>query len=125
MKKRRVFLVLAILVFIALGYFSYYTTCIFGFIGFILAKFFGGKCVGRQGRIKSIVFSWRKFELHLHHWTIAVIIGSSCAAMGLYVITPQLFYGFLGGLLFQGTYCYDDWYRIIRIKVPVESSLSG
>ena len=121
MKKRRVFLALVILAVIVLGYFSYYITCLFWLIGFLLAKYFGGKQGGRQGRIKSIVFSWRKFELHLHHWVLAIIIGSICAPKGLYVINPELFYGFLGGLFFQGMYCYSDWYRIIKIKVPLES----
>ena len=105
---------------IVLGYLSFYLSYLSGLVGFILAKCGGGKQEGRPGRVGSIVISWRHYRLHLHHWVLAVITSAICLIKGINVIRPDLLYGFLAGLVFQGIYCYGDWYRILRLKVPVE-----
>ena len=35
---------------------------------------------------------------------------------GFYILTPEVSYGFLSAVVFQGIYCYKDWYRIIKRK---------
>jgi hypothetical protein len=35
---------------------------------------------------------------------------------GFYILAPGVFYGFLSAIIFQGTYCYGDWYRIVKRK---------
>jgi len=32
---------------------------------------------------------------------------------GIYFLSPDLFYGFFGGVVFHGIYCYHDWYKIL------------
>ena len=122
MKRKRFVIALLVLVAIFLAYMSFYLSYLSLLVGFIIAKYGGGKHSGKPGRVKSIIIHWQQYRLHMHHWVIAFLMGLVCALQGFYVITPQFFYGFLGGLVFQGIYCYDDWHRIIvrrRKAVPV------
>ena len=32
---------------------------------------------------------------------------------GMHFLTPEITYGLLGGLVFQGIYCYGDWHVIL------------
>ena len=32
---------------------------------------------------------------------------------GIYLPHSDLFYGFFGGVVFHGIYCYRDWYKIL------------
>jgi hypothetical protein len=38
------------------------------------------------------------------------------ALTGYHILTPELSYGALAAIVFQGIYCYEDWYRIIERK---------
>jgi len=64
------------------------------------------------GKVPSFAFNIGNYRLHLHHWlySLAILIP------GLYynfLPFPQLSFGFLAGAVFQGIYCYRDWYRVI------------
>ena len=85
-------------------------------IAFVITKFLSGRTDGKQGIVGSIVIPWRNYQFHLHHWFIALIIGGVCVAKGFYILAPQISYGFLSAIIFQGIYCYGDWYRIIKRK---------
>lgn len=98
---------------VVLMYLSFYLSFASLIAGFVAAHLGGGKRVGRTGRVRSLVISWRRYRLHMHHWLVALLITVVSALKGVYIITPELFYGFLGGLLIQGIYFYDDWHRII------------
>ncbi len=81
-------------------------------LGYFIAKFFSGEKPGAQGKIKSLVFRIGRYELHPHHWSIcAGVLGAGL----FYNILPFPLFasGFLGGLIFQGIFCYDDWYKIL------------
>ena len=93
-----------------------YLSFAFWFLGFIIAKFLGAKADGKQGIVKSIVIPLGKYELHLHHWFLGLGIGTLGIIRDVYVLSPEIFYGFLGGLVFQGIYCYNDWYKIVRTR---------
>ncbi len=95
---------------IALGYFSF----ISWLLGFGIAKFLGGKRDGEVGKIKSIIIPVGKYKIHLHHWLISLWAGILGGIKGFYLLSPEFFFGFLGGLIFQGIYCYGDWYQIIK-----------
>lgn len=87
--------------------------------GYFLAEFFAGnENKGMPPKVKSIIFNVGSYRVHLHHW----LWGSLALASNLYynfLPIPQLSYGFLGGLIFQGIYAYSDWHKIlIRIKNP-------
>ena len=120
MTRKRLVIALALLVAIFLFYFSFYLSYVSCFVGFIVARYGGSKQEGKPGRVSSVIVSWRRYHLHLHHWVIAFLTSGICALKGVYMITPELFYGFLGGLILQGIYCYDDWHRIIFLRSRCE-----
>ena len=121
MKRRNLILALLISAAVVLGYLSFYLSYASLLAGFAVAHLGGGKHEGKSGRVRSLVVSWSRYRLHLHHWLLSVLISLACALKGFYLITPEIFYGFLGGLIFQGLYYYDDWHRIITRRGRAES----
>ena len=85
-------------------------------ITFVITKCLSGRTAGKQGIVKSIIIPWRNYQLHLHHWFLALIIGGVCVVKGFYILAPEVSYGFLSAIIFQGIYCYGDWYRIVKRK---------
>jgi len=107
--KRKIALFVLLSTGIILGYLSFITWS----VGFLLAKYLGGKTVGKPGRLRSFFIPLGKHKIHLHHWLISSGVMSIALFKGIYFLSPDLFYGFLGGLAFQGIYCYSDWYKIL------------
>jgi hypothetical protein len=85
-------------------------------IAFVITKCLSGRTEGKQGIVRSIIIPWRDYQFHVHHWCIALIIGGVCFAKGFYILAPEISFGFLSAIIFQGIYCYGDWYRIIKRK---------
>ncbi len=84
----------------------------FGIIsGYLLTDFLSGKEAGLQGKIKSLAFNIGKWKIHLHHWLCGLGILVSLFFINLSL--PSFSFGILGGLIFQGIFCYSDWHRII------------
>ncbi len=94
-------------------------------IGFAISKFCGGGENGIPGKVRSIVIPWREYQFHLHHWLLASLAAAISAVNGFSLVSPGLFYGFLGGVVFQGLYCYTDWHRIIRSKNVLPATLEA
>lgn len=86
------------------------------FATFAVTKYLSGRTDGKQGIIRSIIIPWRNYQLHLHHWFLALIVGGVFVVKGFYILAPEVFYGFLSAIIFQGIYCYGDWHRIIKRK---------
>jgi len=107
--KRKITLYVLLSTGIVLGYLSF----ISWFIGFLVAKYLGGKTVGKPGRLRSFFIPLGKHKIHLHHWLISSWVMGFTLFKGIYILSPDLFYGFLGGLTFQGIYYYTDWYKIL------------
>jgi len=76
------------------------------------------------GIVKSIIFPIKSYQFHLHHWFLAILILIICVVNGVYLVTPQLFYGSMCGLAIQGIFCYDDWFRLIKKKIPEAISIT-
>jgi hypothetical protein len=110
--RKKITLISLIAVFIFLGILCYKTW----FVAFIATKYLSGRKDGKQGIVRSIIIPWRNYQLHLHHWFLALIVGGVFAVKGFYILTPEAFYGALSAIVFQGIYCYKDWYRIIKRK---------
>jgi hypothetical protein len=110
--RKKIILISVTAVFIFLGIFSYQTW----FAVFVGTKLLSGRRDGKQGIARSIIIPWRNYRLHLHHWLLALIIGGVLALKGLCFPTPEIFYGGLSAVVFQGIYCYEDWHRIIKRK---------
>lgn len=110
--KKKIVLISFVAVCVVLGLFCYKTW----FAAFFITKFLSGRAEGKQGIVRSIVIPWRDYRLHLHHWLLALVVGVVLVARGFYVVTPEIFYGLFSAAIFQGIYCYGDWYRIVKRK---------
>jgi len=80
-----------------------------GIFGYLLAHFLSGK-------MNSIILSLGSLKFHLHHWIMSALV---LGLILLYEISPfmnQLFYGFLGGVIFQGISNYSDWHKVFFKK---------
>ena len=83
-----------------------------GVFGYLLAHFLSGK-------FNSVVLSIGSYKFHFHHWIIGVV---GLIIVLLYQISPlmeQLFFGYFGGLNFQGISSYSDWHRIFSRKKKI------
>jgi polyferredoxin len=81
--------------------------------GYFVAKFFSGKQSGVQGKIKSFFLNIGNYRLHLHHWLLGLGTLISVTAFNLSLPFSRFSLGFFGGMVFQGIYCYSDWYQIL------------
>ena len=109
MKKRLVAILLTIVATITLGYlFS-----LSWLLGFLTAKYVAGKSVGERGKLSSVVIPFRRWGIHLHHWLYSLGLISLSSITGTHFVAPDITYGLLGGLVFQGIYCYGDWHIIL------------
>jgi len=110
--RKKIFLLSLVAGFCYLGILCY-KSCI---LAFVITKYLSGRKDGKQGVVRSIIIPWRNYQLHVHHWVIALIIVGVFAVEGFYILAPEISYGILSAIIFQGIYCYEDWYRIIRRK---------
>ena len=83
------------------------------FMGFLASKFIAGKSTGEKGRFNSIIIPLKKWRIHLHHWLYFLWLISISFVTGMYFIAPAITFGTLGGITFQGIYCYRDWHIIL------------
>ncbi len=108
--KKKLFAILSTLVFaIILGYLFLLSWL----IGFLASKYMAGKSVGERGKVRSVVIPLRRWGVHLHHWLYSLFLISLSFTTGMHFLTPEITYGLLGGLVFQGIYCYGDWHVIL------------
>ena len=107
--KRKITLFVLLSTGIILGYLSFISWA----GGFLIAKYLGGRTVGERGRLRSFFIPLGKRKIHLHHWFISSWIIAFALLKGVFLISPEVFCGFLSGLVFQGIYYYTDWYKIL------------
>lgn len=118
MKKRLAAIASITLVFFTLGYLF-----VIGLLmGFLASKFLSGKATGQRGKLGSVLIPFRRWKLHLHHWLYSSWLVGISTVTGVYFLAPLLTYGFLGGVAFQGIYCYDDWHIILVDRHAVEQT---
>jgi hypothetical protein len=109
MKKRLFTISSTIVATIMLGYLFFLSWL----VGFLASRYLAGKSVGEQGKLKSIVIPFRRLGIHLHHWIYSLCLIGFSSVSGMYFLTPAITYGLLGGLVFQGIYCYGDWHVLL------------
>ena len=115
MKRRLVSIALTVVAGISLGYLFVLSLL----LGFLTSKYIAGKSSGEQGKFRSIVIPFRRWGIHLHHWLYSLGLMGLTSAIGLYFLSPTITYGLLGGSVFQGIYCYDDWHVVVVSKRQV------
>ena len=99
---------------LAIGAIFSYISIVCVISGFIIAKLCGGKKEGTPGNVRSIMIPIGSFTLHLHHWIVFSLVMLLGLAKSVFLyIPPEVFYGLLSGLAWQGVYCYNDWHRVI------------
>jgi len=109
MKRKLVCILLVLATSIILGYLFF----VGWLLGFVLTKYMAGKTSGKQGRIRSIVIPFGGHGVHLHHWLISSGIIILSLIINVQFLASAISYGVLGGLVFQGIYCYGDWHKIL------------
>lgn len=84
--------------------------------GYFAAHFFAGKKTSAPNwrYIPSLAFTMGNWRVHLHHWLVFLVIFIGAAIASFFVVSPFLFYGFLGGVIVQGLLHYEDWPHIIK-----------
>lgn len=82
-------------------------------LGYFAARYIAGTKVKTRGRVPSFILNFRRYRLHLHHWLVFSNILVITLILHVFIITPYIFYGFLGGVIAQGLIYYDDWAEII------------
>ena len=108
-EKRLVVIYLTIVTTIMLGYLFFLSWL----LGFLASKYMSGRSAGEPGKVRSLVIPFRKWGFHLHHWLYSLCLIGLSLTTGIYILTPTITHGFLGGLVFQGIYCYRDWHVIL------------
>jgi len=83
--------------------------------GYFAARFVAGKKTSAPNwkHIPSLAFDMGDWRIHLHHWVIFLAIFIGAAIASFFIVSPFVFYGFLGGVIAQGVLHYDDWPRVI------------
>ncbi len=109
MKKKLVAILPIIVASITLGYLFFLSWL----LGFLASKYVAGKSVGERGKVRSIVIPFRRWGIHLHHWLYSLCLIGLSSTTGIHFLTPAITCGLLGGLVFQGIYCYSDWQIIL------------
>jgi len=109
MKKRLFAILLTMVSTMILGYLFLLSLL----AGFLASKYVAGKSVGEPGKIRSIVIPIRRWGIHVHHWLYSLCLIGLSLTTGMHFLTPTITYGLLGGLIFQGTYCYSDWHVVL------------
>lgn len=107
--KKKITLSVLLSTGIILGYLSFITWA----VAFLIAKYLGGKTAGERGRLRSFFIPLGNYKIHLHHWILSSLVMGITMVKGIYFLSPDLFYGFFGGIVFHGIYCYHDWYKIL------------
>lgn len=80
--------------------------------GYFITKFLSGKQTGCPGIVRSVAFNIGDYRLHLHHWLLGLMV-LIFAVWHQFLPFSHFSYGFLGGLIFQGIFCYSDWCQVL------------
>ena len=102
------------LITVAVAVFLGYVFLLSWAIGFAICKCLASNSEEGSGKIPSVVLPFYRWRIHFHHWFCSLVAIGLSILTGIYFITPIITYGLLGGLVFQGIFCYSDWNRIIK-----------
>ncbi len=79
----------------------------------LASRYVAGESVGKGGKVRSIIITYRKWTIHLHHWLYSLWLIGLSSATGIHFLTPTITYGLLSVIAFQGIYFYSDWHVIL------------
>ena len=87
-------------------------------LAFVASRRVSGEAAGKRGLFRSIVLPLGRWRVHLHHWLYSTWLIALSLATGVYVLSPEITFGILGGVAFQGLYQYSDWHVIVLNRHP-------
>lgn len=82
--------------------------------GYLTARLTSGRKEGKPGFLRSWSLKFREWRIHLHHWLLAFSFLTFAFLTDLSIVHSPLFQGFTLGLILQGIFDYEDWYKIIK-----------
>ena len=82
-------------------------------LGVLASRYVAGNSAGERGRVGSIMIPFRRWQIHLHHWLYSLWLMGISLVTGTCFLSPHITCGFLGGLVFQGVYSYEDWHVVV------------
>ncbi|HEA84454.1 MAG TPA: hypothetical protein ENI04_00520 [Candidatus Wildermuthbacteria bacterium] len=84
--------------------------------GYFFAYSLGAAQIKKQEYLIPRVSIFGKYSIPIHHWLIFFGMLAVTAVFTLFFTAPSIFYGFLGGVIAQGIFVYEDWPRIVSRK---------
>jgi len=81
-------------------------------MGYLGTKSFHDRFVA-SGRIGMVFLNFGKWQIHLHHWLMGVLIIIAIALAGWLVIFPNICLGLICGLSLHDLHFDGDWYKVI------------
>lgn len=85
-------------------------------VGYFIAYSLGSAQIKKQEYLIPKVPIFGKYTISIHHWLIFFTMLTVTAIFTLFLTAPSVFYGFLGGVIAQGIFVYEDWSRIVFQK---------
>ena len=86
-------------------------------IGYIVGRYFPKELSKRKTKFQAFIFHIRNWRVHLHHWFLSILTIFLAITFGYFFYFPIIFYGILGGLIFEDIYWDRKWYKILSRKV--------
>ena len=118
-KRPKIKMVLPAIVLVTSFYYSFsFTGGIV--VGYVLCKIFCHFFVN-NGRIDSIFIDYGKWQIHLHHWILGILLLAILWIIDHYYL-PTFFAGAICGIIIQDIYDYNDWHRVILKKAPIKEN---
>ncbi len=112
-KKKKLKVKRVVLPAVVLGTSVYYSFAFTGgiVVGYLLAKAFC-HVFWKTGKVESIFFDLGKWQLHLHHWIMGLMILGVAWAIDFFYL-PAFFAGVVIGVAVQDIYDYNDWHQVL------------
>jgi hypothetical protein len=76
-------------------------------LGYVATRWFMRKYYD-TGRLKSIVFYFGNWRIHLHHWVVGTLVLVAIPIIGSYHECPKILLGLVGGVIAED---FEDAYR--------------
>ena len=94
---------------------SFYFSIILGLgiiSGYFFANFFLSEPIN-QGRLKSLIFKFGKWNFHLHHWLLGALIFLGLYFSNLIGFIHIFFLGALGGVILEDLHLDEKRFKVL------------
>ncbi len=95
---------------------SFYYSALFAaglLIGYLATKFYCKKLGIDETSEKRIFLNMGKWDIHLHHWIMGVMLIALIYIGGWRPEIPVLVWGLIAGMIIHDIYDFNDWHQVI------------